>query len=101
MDVPEVLTMLHDKVWLAKMQERHVLEQIQQTGATTKILRIKKASKLVQLTKVWDTTTHTVATGEKVKEVVAKEAQRKNTLPTAKCGVGQQAHTNGRRQGML
>ena len=48
-DVPEVLTMIHDKVWLAKRQERHVLEQIQQTGATTKILRIKKASKLVQL----------------------------------------------------
>ena len=80
-DVPEVRTMLHNKMWLAKMQERHVLEQIQQTGATTKILRIKKAGKLVHLGKIWDTTAQAVVSGDRVRVVAAAEAQMKNVLP--------------------
>ena len=76
-------TMLHNKLWLARMQERHVLEQIQQSGATTKILRIKKAGKLVSLAKIWDTANQKVVTGDKVREVAAREAQQKNTLPTS------------------
>ena len=80
-DVPEVRTMLHNKMWLAKMQERHVLEQIQQTGATTKILRIKKAGKLVHLSKIWETTAQAVVSGDRVRVVAAAEAQMKNVLP--------------------
>ena len=73
--------MLHNKMWLVRMQERHILEQIQQAGATTRILRIKKTSKLVHKEKIWDTGTQRVVTGDQVREVVAKEAQRKNVLP--------------------
>ena len=74
--------MLNTKMWMARVQERHVLEQVQQMGATTKVLRIKSPSKLVHMRQMWDTETQKAVTGDAVRRVAAQEAQKKNTLPT-------------------
>ena len=75
---------LNTKILLAKVQEVHILEKIQQVGATITILRIRNRGKLVHMNKTWDTETRKMVTKEGVKRVAAQEAQKNNTLPKHK-----------------
>ena len=65
--------------WVCQMQPipHHNMWLVQQSGATSKTFRVKKASKLVHLTKIWGTRPQKVVIGEVVREVAAREAQQK------------------------